>query len=134
MKAVRFLRIPGIRLPCSFLGAANVRVCAHASMVPPRPLGFAYESSCSVRCTSAAAVRIYAKGTSQAGMLAFQFGAARERGKLAKRVSHRAHSRHSPSMLIPRRAKCPGLRPCRHGAAPSAWLCFHKNKKMLRMI
>ena len=32
---------------------------------------------------------ICAKGTSQAGMLVFQFGAAREREKLAKRVSHR---------------------------------------------
>ena len=32
---------------------------------------------------------ICAKGISQVGMLAFQFGAAREREKLAKRVSHR---------------------------------------------
>ena len=32
---------------------------------------------------------ICAEGISQAGMLAFQFGAAREREKLAKRVSHR---------------------------------------------
>ena len=31
-----------------------------------------------------------AEGTIQDGMLAFQFGAARERGKLAKRVSHRS--------------------------------------------
>ncbi len=30
-----------------------------------------------------------AEGISQAGMLAFQFGAAREREKLTKRVSHR---------------------------------------------
>ena len=35
---------------------------------------------------------ICAEGISQAGMLAFQFGAAREREKLAKRVSHRFFS------------------------------------------
>ena len=35
------------------------------------------------------AVFFCAEGISQAGMLAFQFGAAREREKLAKRVSHR---------------------------------------------
>jgi hypothetical protein len=33
---------------------------------------------------------IYRESISQAGMLAFQFGAAREREKLKKRVSHRS--------------------------------------------
>ncbi len=36
---------------------------------------------------------VCAEGISQAGMLAFQFGAAREREKLAKRVSHRFKER-----------------------------------------
>ncbi len=40
-----------------------------------------------------AAFLICAEGISQAGMLAFQFGAAREREKLAERVSHRLDER-----------------------------------------